>query len=555
MVGCAFGESGATSTPIDIVPGPTLTGNYLAARHARTQGDESAAATFLLAALARSPDDPMLLSRTLSVLILDGRVGEAVEIAKRTIAVQPEMTLAHLTLAVEDLRLERYGAATARLESLTQNNENLFVAPLLLAWARAAEGDADRALAGIQPPSSNPQLALLQNLHAAWISEKAGRGEAAERFLRQALEKQKEPWLRLVELAGASFERLGRPEDARALYAEYLSRHPESRLLTDALDRLSSGRLPPPDIPSGKLGAAESLFDGAGILGRQNSRDMSLALARLGLHLRPDFPALQVVTGDLLDSFERFEAANEVYAAVNPASALSWPARLNIARNLEGLDRFEEARVLLRELAKERPADTEALSELGDMLRKNELYAEAVSVYDEAFGRIPVPLPQHWRLLYARGIALERIKEWPRAEADFLKALEFEPDQPFVLNYLGYSWVEQGRNLGQAEAMIRKAVDLRPNDGYIVDSLGWVLFRLGQYEEAVGHLERAVELRPEDPVINDHLGDAYWSVGRQREARFQWRAALDLKPEPDLRAQIEQKLERGLVTEANAHPQ
>ncbi len=144
--------------------------------------------------------------------------------------------------------------------------------------------------------------------------------------------------------------------------------------------------------------------------------------------------------------------------------------------------------------------------------------------------------PRHWRLLYARGIALERSKQWPRAEADFLRALEFEPDEPFVLNYLGYSWVEQGKNLDKAEEMIRKAVELRPGDGYIVDSLGWVLFRLGRHEEAVVHLERAVELKPEDPVINDHLGDAYWAVGRQREARYQWQTALASKPEPELKA-------------------
>jgi len=148
--------------------------------------------------------------------------------------------------------------------------------------------------------------------------------------------------------------------------------------------------------------------------------------------------------------------------------------------------------------------------------------------------------------LYARGISLEQTKQWPRAEADFLKALEFRPDQPYVLNYLGYSWVDQGLNLDKARGMIKKAVSLRPNDGYIVDSLGWAHYRLGEYADAVRELERAAELRPEDPVINDHLGDAYWRVGRQTEARFQWLRALGLEPKPGLAAILKEKIKSGL---------
>ena len=146
---------------------------------------------------------------------------------------------------------------------------------------------------------------------------------------------------------------------------------------------------------------------------------------------------------------------------------------------------------------------------------------------------------RHWRLFYVRGIAFERLGEWPKAEADFLRALELEPDQPLVLNYLGYTWVEQGRNLDEARTMIEKAVELRPDDGYIVDSLGWVAYRLGDFEEAVRQLELAVELVPGDPIINDHLGDAYWQVGRLNEARFPvaarsypWAGGRARRPDP-----------------------
>ena len=171
---------------------------------------------------------------------------------------------------------------------------------------------------------------------------------------------------------------------------------------------------------------------------------------------------------------------------------------------------------------------------------------EAVKAYDEAVKRIGALERRHWSLLYTRGIALERSKQWPRAEADFLAALEFEPEQPYVLNYLGYSWVDQGINLERAQKMIERAVELRPNDGYVVDSLGWVLYRLGKFAGAVRELERAVELRPEDPIINDHLGDAYWRVGRRQEARFQWRRSLSLEPEDDLLAVLRDKIKAGL---------
>ncbi|MEO1065674.1 MAG: tetratricopeptide repeat protein, partial [Actinomycetota bacterium] len=170
--------------------------------------------------------------------------------------------------------------------------------------------------------------------------------------------------------------------------------------------------------------------------------------------------------------------------------------------------------------------------QIGNLLRGRERFVEAAEAYDRALDRIGEDLDQrHWSLLYARGIALERSKQWPRAETDFLRALELEPEQPYVLNYLGYSWVEQGVNIDRAREMIERAVEQRPNDGYIVDSLGWVFYRLGQYEDAVVNLERAVELRPQDPTINDHLGDAYWKVGRYAEARFQWSRALSLDPE------------------------
>jgi len=226
-----------------------------------------------------------------------------------------------------------------------------------------------------------------------------------------------------------------------------------------------------------------------------------------------------------------------------------------IAQTLRELERTDEAVVLLKAMGAERPRRTDALATLGDMHRRDERYAEAEAAYGEAIGRLgQSPARDQWRLFYARGMALERLKRWPEAEGALQRALELQPDQPLVLNYLGYSWVDRGENLDQAKEMLHRAVELRPEDGYITDSLGWAYHRLGEREKAVTYLERAVELEPGDPVVNDHLGDAYWRAGRMREARFQWQRALSFKPEPDVASQIQVKLERGLPEAAETPP-
>jgi tetratricopeptide (TPR) repeat protein len=183
---------------------------------------------------------------------------------------------------------------------------------------------------------------------------------------------------------------------------------------------------------------------------------------------------------------------------------------------------------------------------LGSILSNRKLYEEAAKHYTAAIDLVPNPGKDEWNQYFQRAICYERLKQWSKAEPDFLKAMELDPEQPSLLNYLGYSWVDQGQQLDRAMDLIRKAVKLKPDDGFYVDSLGWAHYRLGEYEEAARQLERAVELEPNDPIINDHLGDAYWQVGRRNEARFQWSQALTLKPEPEDQARIAKKLETGL---------
>src|SRR5271156_1157046 len=212
----------------------------------------------------------------------------------------------------------------------------------------------------------------------------------------------------------------------------------------------------------------------------------------------------------------------------------------------------DEAMRRLTEIVAARPHDVEALSALAELQRSTKKYVEAAATYDQAIAAVGIPQRDNWTLFYFRAICYERSQQWPKAEADFKKALELYPDQPLVLNYLGYSWVDQGVHLDEGMDMIRRSVEQRPDDGYIVDSLGWAYFRTGNYDEAVKNLERAVELKPEDPTINDHLGDAYWRVGRLLEAHFQWSHAKDLKPEPEDLPKIEEKLKNGLPDDTSS---
>jgi tetratricopeptide (TPR) repeat protein len=299
-------------------------------------------------------------------------------------------------------------------------------------------------------------------------------------------------------------------------------------------------------INSAAAGMAEGFFDIASILPKDRAGEIVLIYSRLALYLRPDFPMAQLLLADIYEAFGRFSEAAQIHRSIDHSGAYGWAARLRLADEIYELGDVDGATALLGKMAEERTDRSDALVRLGNILRYEERYVDSVAAYDQALGRIGEVSDDNWTILYSRGISLERSNRWERAEQDFLKALELEPDQPFVLNYLGYSWVEKGKNLSEARGMLERAVAQRQDDGFIVDSMGWALYKLGEFTDSVVYLERAVALRPQDPVINDHLGDAYWRVGRRAESRIQWTRTLGLEPDDGLRTQIQQKLDQGL---------
>ncbi len=526
----------------------TQAGAYLAGSFAVQKKDLDSAVRYLLQALSFDLDNAHLQRRAFTVALAGGRMAEAVDLARRVVERDPSDPLSRTALAVDALRGNRPAAALEHLQALEKTGISRFVQPLLAGWAQAGQGDAGAALDTLQAFIEIDGLAALGAMHKALILDGAGESEAARAAYETALEGS--DTVRLVLSAGAFFEEQGDIERARAVYDGYQDGHPYSVIVAPARERLEQGLGPQRPINGPVDGAAEALFQIASLIQDEGANDLAQIYTRLALHLRPDFALAQILIGDLLSDQDRHDDALDVLAAVPAGTPVAWSARLRMAEALEDLERLDDAGALLETMAGERPDNPEPLIRLGDLHRANERFDQAVAAYDRAFERAPERLSRDWTFLYRRGIALERARNWERAEADLLAAVEIEPEHASLLNYLGYSWIDRGEHLDRAEEMVRKAVEMMPNDGYIVDSLGWVYFRTGRLDEAVVELERAAALRPGDAVINDHLGDAYWMVGRRTEARFQWRKALRDAEERDLILAIEDKLANGLVDPA-----
>lgn len=521
-------------------------GSYLAGRHAQALKDSVKASDFMQRVLEENPEDQELLRQTFLLTLAAGQLDSAIDLAKRIEEGGGRMTTAALLLGVEAVRIGDFANARDRFDALPRSGLSAYAGPLALAWTQVGLKDFDAALKALEPLDKKSGFAAMRDLHAGLINDVADRKEAAEKsYLSAAPVLHKAP-IRIVRAAGSLLERSGRAAEAQKLYSDFLVDNPGNLPIEAALTRMASGTPAEPLVDDAASGIAESLLNIASALPRDRSAQIAMVYAHLALHLRPDFELARLLLGDLFDNQKRFEKANAIYSQVKPASPYNWSARLRIADNLTDMAQVESAVKMLRAMAEERPERTDALIKLGGILRSKERYSESVVAYDAAFERLGEIKPSDWLFFYNRGISLERSKAWERAEKDFLKALELQPEQPYVMNYLGYSWVEKGINITKARKMIERAVEQRQSDGYIVDSLGWVLYRLGDYAGSVKQLERAIRLRPTDPVINDHLGDAYWRVGRKLEARFQWRRALGLDPSEDLIPTIEEKLVKGL---------
>ncbi|MEL3890795.1 tetratricopeptide repeat protein [Ferrovibrio sp. MS7] len=525
-------------------------GHFLAARHARLSFDYTAAADYYLKALSEEPNSGLLAQGAFLSLLADGRVPQALELAPVLRDNNPADHMARISVATGAMLRRDYDSALRVVAEGPTSGIHAAFNPLIAAWAYAGKGEADRALEALGRLDRNPLFGGVHDHLKPMLLELLGRYREAEADYREAMAKPERVGIRMSDAYARFLERRGRADEARALIASQLKLNPDNGTLMRAERRLRSsnslGSNVAPMIGNANEGFAESLLAAATAFGRNDGGELTELHLQLALALRPDLDDARVTLADIYESRKQWDRAIKTYGTVQSDGAFADVAQLRIAWCMNERGDHDAAVRMLRKIARDRRDDARPLITLGDLYRQMERWQEAATEYTAAFQRIPVLENRHWILLFSRGIAYERSKQWSKAEADMLKALEFQPEQPMVLNYLGYTWIDMNRNIDRATDMIRRAVTMRPNDGAIVDSLGWAYYRVGRYDEAVVQLERAVELKGGDPVITDHLGDAYWKVGRRAEAQFQWRRALGLKPEPELEQQIRRKLETGL---------
>jgi tetratricopeptide (TPR) repeat protein len=529
----------------------STSGSYLAARHAGGERDAAAAAAYYRAALRGDPANNELLSRTFLAVLANGEVDDAVKLAERVLKVDKNDRIARLVLGVRAIKQKQYPVARRELAQSIRGPITDLAATLLSAWTLASPAEARMATDSIDKLSGADWYAIFKDLHAGLILDLAGQKKEAGKRLEHAY-KLDPTALRVVESYGSFLSRQGNNADALKVYAAFDQTLPRHPLVVDAMNELNAGKKLPPVVDNPQAGAAEVLYGLGAALGRRGGEDLGLIYLQLALYLVPSHPLALLSLGDLYEALKKPELANKIYERVPLNSPLQRNAQIQLAMNLDTLEHTDEAKALLEKLIAANPGDLEAIMALGNVLRGRKQFAECAEVYSKGIDTITKDEKSNWVIYYFRGICYERAKQWPKSEADLKKALELFPDQPHVLNYLGYSWIDQGVNLDEGMSMIKHAVEQRADDGYIVDSLGWAYYRLGNYDEAVKQLERAVELKPEDPTINDHLGDAYWRVGRLLEARFQWSHARDLKPEPEDLVKIEAKLKSGLPDDTSS---
>jgi tetratricopeptide (TPR) repeat protein len=519
--------------------------DYLSARFAAEHHDYDEAAKFYNASLDRDPNNPELLTFAFFYSASDGQIDQAAKIAQRLTVSAPDDRAARLTLAVAALKHRDYREARQQIAKSAKGPFTSFTVALIDGWAAAGAGQEEAAAANLKLLHAQHSADALAYFNEAMLAELLDHKDTAATNYKLALDTAG-PTPRVVDAYGRFLERNGRADDARALYTKLKDDEAFAAVTQPGLDRIAKGTRPDPLVARAEDGAAEALFGIAASLNDDGSRDVSILYLRLALYLQPKLELASILLGNRCEALGKFEDAIAAYRNIPASSPYYRIAAVAIAVDTARLDKNDEAIASLKTLTAQDPSDVDTWTALGDTYRASKKYPDAVQAYNQAIQAAAPQAKKSWPLYYARAIAEQELKNWPGAEADLKQALSLSPNEPQVLNYLAYTWIDQGRNCSQAATMLEKARSLAPQDGYIIDSVGWAYYCLGRYADAAKALEDAIQLVPGDPTINDHLGDAYWKIGRKLDAQFQWSHALAFGAEAGEKAKIEKKLQVGL---------
>ena len=521
-------------------------GSYLAGRYAASERDASSAALYYEKALKFDPGNLELLERAIMSEVAEGDLDGAVAHAEELIGKAPSARIPRIVIAVKAMREGAYGRARQEFEKVAGNAAAEIAARLGLAYAHFSEGDAAKAIATIDKLTETGGARAFALYHLGVIEDLSGHADKALKHFEEANKLSEGDSLRILLAYAAHLARNGQVEKAKTIYTAFLKKAPSHPIVKAALARIAAGGVPDRVIPSAKAGLAETFYGIASSLSDERAFEIPVFYLQLALALEPKHDLALSLLGDRFEAAERWDDAIAAYGRVAPDSPVYRNARLQIAQSYQKQKKPSEARQVLEDALSGTKDDVDLYAAIGDVDRSEERYVEATETYSKAIALIDQPQERHWTIYYTRGIAFERSKRWTEAERDLQQALKLKPEQPLVMNYLAYTWVEQGVKLKEALAMLARAVELRPEDGFIIDSLGWAYYRMGDYRTAIKHLEQAIQLEPSEATVNDHLGDAYWRVGRRLEAKYQWQHALTLKPERSEEPKIRQKIEAGL---------
>jgi tetratricopeptide (TPR) repeat protein len=520
----------------------TSYGQFLAGQAALREGKTKEAATYFGTAAVLGEDPGIIAERSFTAMLLSGEISRAAASAPtESGGTEAIRRLGVLTRVVEALALGKGKEAQTLLKADPPGFPHQQAVALLAPWAAAAAGDSEGAV--VQPVLRNDKLVQYFGQQGqARLFERAKRFDEAETDYKALTSNAATASIFTLDY-GAFLERRKRYDDAVTLYDAALRAAPSDTGLVRARARAVARSAPPP-LPSLRQGAAESLIACAATFAGERQNQFALAYLRLALRLDPARDEAWVLVGDLLNQGDDHQAAIDAYGRVPAGTPLYASAQSKIAWAWNALGDKAKALEVARATVASSPNDRDAAVALADLLRASSRWDESVAVLDPILTREAAS--PDWRLLYLRAVALEQAGRWPEAERDLRAALKVNPDEPELLNFLGYSWIDRNERVPEALAMVEKAVAARPQSGAMLDSLGWAYFRLGDYKTAIEKLEAAVELEPGDPDINGHLGDAYWKAGRTIEARFQWQRVLTLEPTDKQKVESEDKLKNGL---------
>lgn len=541
------------SKPFDLNSVNSFSGAFLAARTADVDHDLDTATKLYRTALEFEPDNVDVKQRLMITSLMNGDFDSGAKIAEELKTDSSVERITTITRAVEAIRKREYRHAQKILNYEGPNDLDRLMNGLLLGWAKAGEGKPKDAIAEIEAMEGPDWFRIFKSYNEGAIALAAGDKATARSKLNDAVLDREggsaapDTFMRAVVALAKLEARDGNRQkalDAVSVGEGFISNYAPLKALRTSIEQ---GKPQEQQVRSATQGAAAVLFSIGAALNRDGAEDIVSLYLQTARALDPESADILVMLGGIAENLKKPEQAIALYKSVPENSPMRRLSEMQLGLSLASIGKVDEAKQHLKELIELDPKDVRSYLAYGSVLSDAKDYKEMGLIYDRAVEAIgPVPQRSDWTIFFQRGIAYERQKMWDKAEPSFKKALDLNPDQPQVLNYLGYSWVDMNINLEEGLGMIRKAVDLKPDDGYIVDSLGWAYFRMGRFDDAAVELERAVELMAGDATINDHLGDAYWRVGRKLEAVFQWNQALALKPEETEIPKIKAKIESGL---------